>query len=139
MQKRPKISPNTSSTPMRPVRRPKAWAADRISSTPSSGWDGAAEMKALTRLQLGDGRRGSELATAADFDAKGQRFVLRTYAAAYLWVRSEQQSWDEVLAKGPCKLSLERDRQGEAIAIDESGFFTLSEGVGEPIRHYRWR
>ena len=40
--------------------------------------------------------------------------------------------------RAPCVLGLDKDRQGEAIALTDDGFFTLSEGVGEPVRFYRF-
>ncbi len=80
--------------------------------------------------------RGSNLTTSADFDAKGERFIMRTYVAAYVWSRAADESWTSAFARAPCMFALEPERQGEAIAFDETGFFTLSEKQGSPIRHY---
>jgi hypothetical protein len=83
-----------------------------------------------------EGVRGSDLTTSADFDSKGERFIMRTYVAAYLWTRDPNESWTSAFARTPCLFALDKDTQGEAIAFDDSGFFTLSEKLGAPIRHY---
>src|SRR5262249_3391688 len=98
--------------------------------------DGTAS-RVVSRWHFGT-THGGALATAADFDVLGRRFLFRTYMGAYLWERAAGEPWDAALSRAPCVIALERERQGEAIAFSADGrsFYTLSEGVGEPIRRY---
>lgn len=81
---------------------------------------------------------GSERATDATISSSGTEIVIRTYTDAWLWQRQPGTSVPEALTREPCRIPLSPEPQGETIAFaaDDSGYFTLSEGLNEPILWY---
>lgn len=81
---------------------------------------------------------GSERATDAAISKDGTEIVIRTYTDGWLWQRQPGTSVQEALAREPCPVPLSPEPQGETItfAPDDSGYFTLSEGLNEPILWY---
>lgn len=78
------------------------------------------------------GVAGELLATGAALSADGSRFVVRTYAAAYLWpVRGGDLA--QALRSRPVPVTLPRERQGEGIAFDGSRLIVDSEGRGSAV------
>ncbi|NLH16495.1 MAG: hypothetical protein GX455_07950 [Phycisphaerae bacterium] len=80
-------------------------------------------------------------ATGGDISASGGKIALRGSWTAYLWQRNEGQTVAEAMAGPACEIPLPPyENQGEAIGFDPTGqeYFTLSEGWGQPIYHFRF-
>lgn len=79
--------------------------------------------------------------TAGDISANGGKIAIRGSWTGYLWQRNEGQTVAEAMAGPACEIPLPPyENQGEAIGFDSSGqeYFTLSEGWGQPIYHFRF-
>lgn len=65
----------------------------------------------------------------------GGMIALRTYGAAYAWMRAPGASIVEALEGTRCRLKLAREPQGEALAfaLDGRSYYTLSEGPRQPL------
>lgn len=79
---------------------------------------------------------------AGDISPDGTRIALRRAIddSGFLWDRDPGISVEEtMLTMSYCNLSLTTEPQGEAIAFapDNSGFFTTSERVHQPIYFYQ--
>jgi hypothetical protein len=102
----------------------------------------ATELEFITLLRFGETPLpGSPLLTAGDIGARGD-ILLRTYSSAFLWRRSLGTSVADALQFGsPCRVETAIEAQGEAIAFnpDESGYFTTSEHVQQPIYFFELR
>lgn len=80
---------------------------------------------------------GNALVTAADFSSDGRWFGLRTYTTAFLWHRDDATALPDLLTTtAPCEIPLVLEPQGESLALDPTGFTTLSEGRGQPLLRY---
>ena len=75
-------------------------------------------------------------ATAAAISADGSHIAVRTYTDAWIWTRGEE-SVEAALGGQPCRLRLDMEPQGEAIAWDGLDLLTVSEGAGSPFLRYR--
>ncbi len=98
----------------------------------------AAVLNLNWRIPVDENYRGP---TGGDLSASGGKLVLRGYWTAYLWQRNEGQTVGQALAGPACEILLPPyEIQGEAIGFDLSGqaYFTLSEGWGQPIYHFRF-
>ncbi len=86
---------------------------------------------------LGEIRLGA-FAPATGGDAGTGRIVIRTYDEVFIWQRRSGQSLSEALLAPGCRVASVDEPQGEAIALtpDEQGFYTVSEGVGQPIYRF---
>ena len=75
------------------------------------------------------------LATAADATFDGSSIVVRTYTSVVVFPREAGQSVEAAMSGASCVAPAAVEQQGEAIALlaDESGYITISEGVGAPI------
>jgi hypothetical protein len=75
------------------------------------------------------------IATGGDISSNGREILIRTYADIYYWVRKNSEPLAETFKREPKRLPYEMEPQGEAIAwkVDGSGYFTLSEKIGEPM------
>lgn len=79
------------------------------------------------------------IATAADFSPEGSVFIVRSYWEAFAWVRAETPEGLEMMGtvvhKTPCKVPIAFDGLGETVAFsrDDTGYFSLSEGMGQPF------
>ncbi len=101
--------------------------------------DSTTALERIGALDLPGGLTGASGAiTAGDISADGRWILLRSYDSAYLWPRRLDQSIAEALSQAPCPAPLHDERQGEAIAWSPSsmGYFTVSEGVREPIYYF---
>jgi len=83
-------------------------------------------------------------ATAGDIDASGRLIVVRTYNKALLWERAEGESVAEALAGASVSTPIvgaPDEPQGEAIAFGPDGksYFTLSEGIEQPLVRFERR
>ena len=78
------------------------------------------------------------LITGGDIAADGSAILVRTAADAYLWPRRSKESIPTALARQPCRIQLQNEPRGEAIAFSPSGdgFYTLSEGSHPNIHFY---
>lgn len=74
--------------------------------------------------------------TGMNFSADGNRLIVRNYLQAFLFEKTAEQSWAEILlAAKPTTVRLPLQRQGEAIAFtsDSCSIIVTSEFVGQPI------
>jgi len=81
------------------------------------------------------------LIVAADWSADGTEILIKSYKQVYYWQRKVNHSVKEVLQKVPEILPYHEEPQGESIAfaIDDSGYYTLSEqakGVKPTLMFY---
>lgn len=76
--------------------------------------------------------------TAGDISKDGTQILLRNYKHVYYWKRPEGVPVWQAMTKKPAKLYYKQEKQGEAIGFtpDGKGYYTASEGVGEPIYYY---
>jgi hypothetical protein len=77
--------------------------------------------------------------TAGDISKDGSQILLRNYTNVYYWKRTANMPVWEVMTQKPIKLYYKKEKQGEAIgfAPDGKGYYTTSEGIGEPIYYYK--
>jgi len=95
--------------------------------------DTSGPLELLTTLDLGVG----QLVTAGDISTGGDTIVLRTYGKIFVWDRDAAGggSLADALAREPCEAPAPVETQGEAIALLDDGYVTISEGVNAPV----WR
>jgi len=88
----------------------------------------------VTNLQF-PGRGGQEEVTGGDISPDGSQIIVRTYAIAYVWNRAANVSVGDAMGTTVCPVQIRPEPQGEAItfAPDGRGFYTTSEGGGQPI------
>lgn len=74
-------------------------------------------------------------ATAMDMARDGSAAAVLTYGHAFLFPRHGDESWAEVFARAPQRISLPRLRQAEAIAFASDGqsLYVTSEGRSAPL------
>ncbi|HET6244909.1 MAG: hypothetical protein H0V01_03125 [Bacteroidetes bacterium] len=74
-------------------------------------------------------------AVAGDISVDGNEILIKTYTDIYYWQRKEKETIQKALKRTPRRLPYFVEPQGEAIAwkVDASGYFTLSEKVGDEI------
>jgi hypothetical protein len=84
-------------------------------------------------------RGGAHLATAADVTRDGRVVAVRTYATVWMWERGEGTPLWEAFASEPCEAPSVLEPQGEAIAFAPDGrtFYTVSEGLHQPVHQFR--
>jgi len=77
--------------------------------------------------------------TAGDISKDGSQILLRNYRNVYYWKRTANMPVWEVMHQKPVKLYYKNEKQGEAIGFtnDGKGYYTASEGIGEPIYYYK--
>lgn len=78
---------------------------------------------------------GDLMATGGDLTPDGRTFVLRTYLRVWLWTLAQGEPLEQALLRPPCPAPPPPERQGEAIGfdVDPPTFYTLSEGIGQPL------
>jgi hypothetical protein len=76
---------------------------------------------------------GNTLTTGGDIAADGSLIAIRTYNSAFAWRRVAGASLADAFATEPCPLPLEREEQGETLALAVDGMLTISEGVSQPV------
>jgi hypothetical protein len=76
--------------------------------------------------------------TGGDVSKDGSQILLRNYNHVFYWKRSEGVPVWQAMTQKPVKLYYKKEKQGEAVAFDADGkgYYTASEGVGEPIYYY---
>jgi hypothetical protein len=76
--------------------------------------------------------------TAGDIDKNGNQILLKSYNNVYYWKRHDGEPVWQVMTEKPKILYYKKEKQGEAIGFtpDGSGYYTTSEGQGEPIYYY---
>ncbi len=96
-------------------------------------WSEPREATYLGEIMLGS------FAPATGGDAGTERIVIRTYDEVFTWQRRLGESLADALFTPPCRVASVVEPQGEAIALtpDEHGFYTVSEGVNQPISRFR--
>ncbi|MDQ3190561.1 MAG: hypothetical protein M3Q58_03120 [Bacteroidota bacterium] len=74
-------------------------------------------------------------AVAGDISEDGKEILIKTYSNIYYWSRKEKQTVEQTLKKTPKRLPYYIEPQGEAVAwkVDGTGYFTVSEKVGDNI------
>jgi hypothetical protein len=74
-----------------------------------------------------------------DMSPLGGGLLVRTGGAnLYLFTRAAAESWATALGRTPIRVPVETEPQGEAVAwdLDGQGYWTASEGEGEPLYYY---
>ena len=81
------------------------------------------------------GSRGAEEATGGDASPSGDQVIVRTYGAAYVWLRAPGTTMSAMWSNPVCPVPLRPEPQGEAITFtaDARGYYTFSEGTGQPL------
>lgn len=76
--------------------------------------------------------------TAGDISKDGSQILLRNYEHVYYWKRLPGEAAWQTMTRKPQKLYYKKEKQGEAIGFtpDGKGYYTASEGQGEPIYYY---
>ncbi len=99
------------------------------------------DLEQVATLRLPTATPGGLLVTGGDIAADGSAILIRTYSRAYVWPRNSAQSVAEALRAEPCRVPLQQEPQGEAIAFTATadGYFTVSEGKHPPIYRYARR
>lgn len=103
----------------------------------SAGWwlQEAVTVEQVGSLPVGsDTLPGSPMVTAMDIDA--DHVLLRTYTGAWLFRRLGTTDVAAALSGEPCEVDAALE-QGEAIALDGAGYWTLPETSPPPLVHYR--
>ena len=80
--------------------------------------------------------------TSMDFLPHSQILLVRSYLFGYIWTQNEEQTWEEILDRKPCRMMLpirKSNVQGETIFFDDDGRFVylISENSLEPHPVYR--
>ncbi|MBW4696308.1 MAG: hypothetical protein KME03_00160 [Aphanocapsa lilacina HA4352-LM1] len=86
-------------------------------------------LKPIARLDLSEREIGDNLLSGASISPDGKILMLRSYFTAFRWQRGAAENWEQLLARAPEAIALEKEPQGEALATDgnEGHFFTTSE------------
>jgi hypothetical protein len=79
--------------------------------------------------------------TAGDIAKDGGQILLKNYHNVYYWKRPPGTAVWQVMMQGAQKLYYKNEKQGEGIGFtpDGTGYYTVSEGSGEPIYYYHLR
>lgn len=96
-------------------------------------------METVATLALGSSvTPGSTLATGADMSFDGRWILVRTYSHVFLWRRPSGGEVGQAFLGEVCRLSSLSEPQGEAIAFtaNATGFFTVSEGLHQPLNFF---
>jgi hypothetical protein len=77
--------------------------------------------------------------TGGDISPSGTLIILRKYFSAIVWRRSYGMGLGEALGASGCSVPLADEAQGEAVCFEgrNRGYFTVSEGAGPPLYHYK--
>ena len=68
----------------------------------------------------------------------GEEVLLKTYNEVYYWKRLQGEPLSATLKRTGQSVAYHSEPQGEAVCWDStgSGYFTLSEGVNQPLYYY---
>ncbi|AGY57262.1 hypothetical protein [Gloeobacter kilaueensis] len=88
-----------------------------------------ANLQPVAVLDLSKREIADNLITGAALSPDGRQFMLRTYLTAFRWQRQSGEDWHKLFERQPVAIPLEREPQGEAIALPTNGpdFYTTSE------------
>ena len=77
--------------------------------------------------------------TGGDVSQDGTRIIVRGYFSATVWKREDGLPLPAIFSEDGCPLPLRVEPQGEAMAFSPDGhfYYTLSEGVNQPIYRFR--
>lgn len=80
----------------------------------------------------------TEAPVAGDMSPDGMEILMKTYNNMLYWRRRPFVSLVETLQEPPTCLTYNIEPQGEAVCFDRrgEGFYTISEGVGQPLWYY---
>lgn len=75
---------------------------------------------------------------SGDISKDGSQVVIKSYGRIYYWKRRNNEPIWQTLQGKPLQPAYEQERLGEAIGFSASGksYYTVSEGVKQPIFHY---
>lgn len=78
---------------------------------------------------------GDRRATGGDLTPDGTLFALRTNQHVWLWPLAPDEPLESALLRPPCLAPSPAEPQGEALGfdVDPPTFWTLSEGIGQPL------
>ena len=70
-------------------------------------------------------------ATGGDVSRDGRSIIIRTYFAAYVWIRDSKAPLENTIESEGCQVSIAMEPQGEAVCFSSDGgaFVTISEGL----------
>ncbi len=91
---------------------------------------GEVEAREVAEVRLSDDDDNPK-ATAADISPDRRWLAVRTYST--VWAFPIEGSIADALAQPPCRWTVPREPQGEAIAFVEGGLALISEGVGANV------
>lgn len=94
--------------------------------------DGSTELEYLGELTMG-------WTTAGDVAPSGLQILIKTYDAMHYYARPAEQTVAQALTNTPVTVPYTFEPQGEAVGWQgrEAGYYTLSEGVSQPVHLYR--
>lgn len=77
-------------------------------------------------------------AVAGDVSPCGRQILIKAYPAIAYYARADGASLEDTLATTPVAVPYTSETCGEAVGWEgkERGYYTLSEGVGEPVYYY---
>ncbi len=86
------------------------------------------------------GGTGTDVAiTGGDMSADGQQIIVRTLRSATYWQRAPGASVADTMLTGtPCDAELATEDKGESISFSSDGYYTISEGVSEPLHFVKF-
>jgi len=122
-------------------------SADLFVVTKDRGGEGVAHVfrnpaphvdSVLVTLELVDDINFSELLTGGDVSPSGDAIILRSYTSGLYWKRAAGTDLWDAFSEVPCSVPIESEPQGEALAFaaDGYGYFSVSEGINQPIYFY---
>jgi len=84
---------------------------------------------------------GDLMVTGGDLSPDGRTLAIRTYLNVWLWTLGQGEPLERGMLRPPCSAPSPPERQGEALGfdLDPPTFWTLSEGVGQPLYRVRAR
>lgn len=100
---------------------------------PAGAWSQqAAEAELVATVDLGS----LAFVTGADISADGSVVAVRTYGDVWLWERESGETVTDALKGRPCRAPAAGEPQGEAVALDDSGYTTISEGTDATVYRF---
>lgn len=105
----------------------------RIYSLPSDRWDNPSSTLSYTGQLTWGG------AVGGDISPGGDEILLKSYGSVFLYRRADGTGIPDALSGSATSLPYTAEPQGESIAFcgQGTGYFTVSEGLNQPLYYYR--
>jgi len=93
----------------------------------------------ITTAASGAGTEAGNITQTAAISKTGDEILIKSYTQIFYWKKSSGESMAHCLQQTPVRAAYQPEDKGEAIcwATDGSGYFTTSEGEGEPVYFYK--